>query len=155
MRCTGCYLHSCLYKTYLHVSTNILCLAELVNSTPTGPQEVGSRPPNPTQNLMRRPSRSSTRLQILIRLVTATVPQGILRCWEKSWSLNIVPLSWLLECLQLSAVKNNVTKFLSSSTMKQGTTTLTANGQTPGEVKMNTGILQDVSLSPKLYLNWQ
>ena len=64
---------------------------------------------------------------------------------------DMVPHSWIMECLETFGVAANVRQFLASS-MDEWKTELTSCGQTLGVVDINRGIFQGDSLSPLLFV---
>ncbi len=66
-------------------------------------------------------------------------------------AFDMVPHSWLLECLNLYSITPNVVELLRKS-MKHWRTELTAGGTTLGEVNIRRGIFQGDSLSPLLFV---
>lgn len=64
---------------------------------------------------------------------------------------DMVPHSWLKECMDIFKVDNQVKTFLERS-MNKWNTALECNGQHIGEVKINRGIFQGDSLSPLLFV---
>lgn len=64
---------------------------------------------------------------------------------------DMVPHSWILECLNLFGIADNV-KQLIQTTMKSWRTELSACGELLGEVKINRGIFQGDTLSPLLFV---
>ena len=64
---------------------------------------------------------------------------------------DMVPHSWILECLELFGVANNIRIFLQES-MEIWKTELTVSGETLGNVEIRRGIFQGDSLSPLLFV---
>ena len=64
---------------------------------------------------------------------------------------DMIPHSWIVECLDMFGISLNVRKLLEDS-MKKWTTELTSNGEVLGEVKIRRGIFQGDSLSPLLFV---
>ena len=64
---------------------------------------------------------------------------------------DIVPHSWIVECLEMSGIANNVREFLKNS-MQSWRTKLTSCGHVQGTVKINRGIFQRDSISPLLFV---
>ena len=64
---------------------------------------------------------------------------------------DMVPHSWLLECLDMVGVADNIRQLISNS-MSKWKTCLTSNGQELGEVEINRGIFQGDSFSPLLFV---
>ena len=62
---------------------------------------------------------------------------------------DMVPHSWIKECLEMFGIANNVQDFLNNS-MKSWKLELNASGKTSGEIDTRRGILQGDSLSPLL-----
>ena len=62
---------------------------------------------------------------------------------------DMVPHSWISECLEMFGIANNVQDFLNNS-MKSWKLELNASGKTLGEVDIRRGICQGDSLSPLL-----
>ena len=63
----------------------------------------------------------------------------------------LVPHSWLNECMETFGIAENVTNFLGRS-MEHWTLSLTSNGEVLGEVDVKRGIFQGDSLSPVLFV---
>ena len=63
---------------------------------------------------------------------------------------DMVPHSWISECLEMFGIANNVQDFLNNS-MKSWKLELNASGKTLGEVDIRSGIFQGDSLSPLLF----
>ena len=73
-------------------------------------------------------------------------------CWvDFQKAYDMVPHSWIIECLQLFGIAENVQNFL-TNTMKTWRTELTVKGTVLGEVKIKRGIFQGDSLSPLLFV---
>ena len=64
---------------------------------------------------------------------------------------DMVPHSWISECLEMFGIANNVQDFLNNS-MKSWKLELNASGKTLGEVDIRKGIFQGDSLSPLLFV---
>ena len=64
---------------------------------------------------------------------------------------DLVPHSWILECLELSQISENINKFL-ENTMKNWAMELTSCGGNLGRVDIRRGIFQGDSLSPLLFV---
>ena len=64
---------------------------------------------------------------------------------------DLVPHSWILKCLKLMGVSENINVLVANS-MKNWRTVLTSNNQELGEVEINRGIFQGDSLSPLLFV---
>ena len=64
---------------------------------------------------------------------------------------DMVPHSWISECLEMFGIANNVQDFLNNS-MKSWKLELNASGKTLGEVDIRRGIFQGDSLSPLLFV---
>ena len=64
---------------------------------------------------------------------------------------DMVPHSWIRECLEMFDIANNVQDFLNNS-MKSWKLELNASGKTLGEVDIRRGIFQGDSLSPLLFV---
>ena len=64
---------------------------------------------------------------------------------------DMVPHSWIMECLEMFGVSANVRQFLASS-MDEWKTELTSCGQTLGVVDINRGIFHGDSLAPLLFV---
>ena len=64
---------------------------------------------------------------------------------------DIVPHSWICECLEMFGIASNVQDFLNNS-MKSWEIELNASGKTLGEVDIRRGIFQGDSLSPLLFV---
>ena len=69
--------------------------------------------------------------------------------YKKAYDL--VPHSWIKECMELMGIAENVRELLEKS-MKQWKLSLTLNGNELGDVKVNRGIFQGDSLSPLLFV---
>ena len=63
----------------------------------------------------------------------------------------MVPHSWIIECLEMFGIAENVKKFLTDS-MKTGITELTSSGERLGVIHIRRGIFQGDSLSPPLFV---
>ena len=64
---------------------------------------------------------------------------------------DLVPHSWILECLNMFGIANNIKSFIEES-MKQWKLLLTSNGTELCEVDVNRGIFQGDSLSPLIFV---
>ena len=64
---------------------------------------------------------------------------------------DMIPYSWIRECLELFGVADNIKRILSSS-MKNWKLELTSSGVSLGEVNIRRGIFQGDSLSPLLFV---
>ena len=64
---------------------------------------------------------------------------------------DMVPHSWILECMSIYGIAENVIQLMKGS-MEQWKTELTAGGKTLGEVNIKRGIFQGDSLSPILFV---
>ena len=64
---------------------------------------------------------------------------------------DMIPHSWIIECLKLFGVAQNIENFLSRS-MKGWATELTSNGHSLGSIDIKRGIFQGDSLSPLLFV---
>ena len=64
---------------------------------------------------------------------------------------DMVPHSWIRECLDMFGIADNVKQFISVS-MRSWETELTSGGQKLGKVKIRRGIFQGDSLSPLLFV---
>ena len=64
---------------------------------------------------------------------------------------DFVPHSWILECLNMLGIAENVRSFLEKS-MKKWKLQLTSNGLDLCEIDINRGILQSDSLSPMTFV---
>ena len=64
---------------------------------------------------------------------------------------DMVPHSWILECMELVNISDNITNFLKNS-MPNWKTELTACGESLAEVDIKRGIFQGDSLSPLLFV---
>jgi hypothetical protein len=62
-----------------------------------------------------------------------------------------VPHSWILKSLEMLGVSNNIRRSIEAA-MQTWNTTLTANGQVLGDVRIRRGIFQGDSLSPLLFI---
>ena len=69
--------------------------------------------------------------------------------YKKAYDL--VPHSWIIECMKMFGIAENVTNFLGKS-MEQWKLSLTSNGKDLGEVDVKRGIFQGDSLSPLLFV---
>ena len=63
----------------------------------------------------------------------------------------MVPHSWIIECLEMFGIAENVKKFLTDS-MKTGKTELTSSGERLGVIHIRREIFQGDSLSPPLFV---
>ena len=64
---------------------------------------------------------------------------------------DMVPHSWIVECLEMFGIAENVKKFLIDS-MKTWKTELTSSGERLGVIHIRRGIFQGDSLSPLLFV---
>jgi len=64
---------------------------------------------------------------------------------------DMVPHSWIIECLEMFGIAENVKKFLTDS-METWKTELTSSGERLGVIHIRTGIFQGDSLSPLLFV---
>ena len=64
---------------------------------------------------------------------------------------DMVPHSWIVECLKMAQVPQNVTSFLQRS-MRNWKTELTSCGESLGTVDIKRGIFQGDSLSPLIFV---
>ena len=64
---------------------------------------------------------------------------------------DMIPHSWITECLEMFGIAKNVERFISHS-MSQWKTELTSCGERLGHVKIRRGIFQGDSLSPLLFV---
>ena len=64
---------------------------------------------------------------------------------------DMVPHSWIIECLELFGIAVNVIKFMSDS-MRSWKLELTSSGESLGDVDIQRGIFQGDSLSPLLFV---
>ena len=64
---------------------------------------------------------------------------------------DLVPHSWVNECMEMFGIAKNLRTFLQKS-MQQWRLSLTANGEDLGEVNVKGGIFQGDSLSPLLFV---
>ena len=64
---------------------------------------------------------------------------------------DMVPHSWIIECLKMAQVPQNVTSFLQRS-MRNWKTELTSCGESLGTVNIKRGIFQGDSLSPLIFV---
>ena len=78
--------------------------------------------------------------------------KNIAMCWlDYRKAYDLVPHSWLNECLSMFGVAENVKDLLINS-MKEWSTMLTSCGEEIGEVKFSRGIFQGDSLSPLMFV---
>ena len=74
--------------------------------------------------------------------------KNLAMCWiDYKKAFDMVPHSWILECLAMFGVAENI-RVLLAITMKSWQTVLTSNGVNLGEVNIKRGIFQGDSLSP-------
>ena len=64
---------------------------------------------------------------------------------------DMVPHSWIIECLELFGIAENVRKFMSDS-MRSWKLELTSSGESLGDVHIQRGIFQGDRLSPLLFV---
>ena len=64
---------------------------------------------------------------------------------------NMVPHSWISECLEMFGIENNVQDFLNNS-MKSWKLELNTSGEKLGEVDVKIGTFQGNNLSPLLFV---
>ena len=69
--------------------------------------------------------------------------------YEKAFDM--VPHSWIIECLELFGIAENVRKFMWNS-MRPWKQELTSSGESLGDVHIQRGIFQGDSLSPLLFV---
>ena len=78
--------------------------------------------------------------------------KNIAMCWlDYRNAFDLVPHSWLNECLSMFGVAENVKDLLINS-MKEWSTMLTSCGEEVGEVKFSRGFFQGDSLSPLMFV---
>ena len=74
--------------------------------------------------------------------------KNLAMCWiDHKKAFDMVPRSWILECMAMFGVAENI-RVLLAITMKSWQTVLTSNGVNLGEVNIKRGIFQGDSLSP-------
>ena len=66
-------------------------------------------------------------------------------------AFDMIPHSWIIRCLEIFKVADNIKKFIKNS-MSHWETELTSGGQSLGKVKIQRGIFQGDSLSPLLFI---
>ena len=64
---------------------------------------------------------------------------------------NLVPHSWINECMEICGIAENVRNFLGGS-MEHWNLSLTSNGEVLGVVDMKRGIFEGDSLPPLLFV---
>ena len=103
-----------------------------------------------------RKKSSGTKDQILIdKMILQDCKQkhkNLAMAWvDYRKAYDLVPHSWILECLELAGISENIKNFI-DNTMKKWTTELTSCGEFLGKVSINRGIFQGDSLSPLLFV---
>ena len=103
-----------------------------------------------------RKKTRGTKDQLLIDKLVLREAKARKRSLAMAWidykkAYDMVPHSWILEMLKMVKVSENVERLIRQS-MTNWKTTLTANGQTLGDVAINRGIFQGDSLSPLLFV---
>ena len=66
-------------------------------------------------------------------------------------AFNMVPHSWVIECLEIYGAEENTIRFI-KNTMPNWKTILTSSGTRLTEVNIRRGIFQEDSLSPLLFI---
>ena len=93
---------------------------------------------------------------------TADRPNGLRDCKKRHTNLamawvdyrkayDMVPQSWIVECMEIFGIAENVKAFLTGS-MSNWKTKLTSSGEYLGTVNVKRGIFQGDSLSPLLFV---
>ena len=103
-----------------------------------------------------RKKSSGTKDQILIdKMILQDCKQkhkNLAMAWvDYRKAYDLVPHSWILECLELAGISENIKNFI-DNTMKKWTTELTSCGEFLGKFSINRGIFQGDSLSPLLFV---
>ena len=97
----------------------------------------------------KRGSRGRNDLLYIDKKVLKEVKQrrkNIAMAWlDYRKAYDLIPHSWLKECLNMFGFAENVKKLLSNS-MKQWCTELTAGGEEIGNVKLSRGIFKETAL---------
>ena len=103
-----------------------------------------------------RKKSSGTKDQILIdKMILQDCKQkhkNLAMAWvDYRKAYDLVPHSWILECLELAGISENIKNFIDNS-LKKRTTELTSCGVFLGKVSINRGVFQGDSLSPLLFI---
>ncbi|XP_068684755.1 uncharacterized protein [Montipora foliosa] len=103
-----------------------------------------------------RKGRRGTKDQLLIDKAILKDCRKIHKNLAMAWidyrkAYDMVPHSWIVECLEMFGIAENVKKFLIDS-MKTWKTELTSSGESLGVIHIRRGIFQGDSLSPLLFV---
>ena len=103
----------------------------------------------------RRKSRGTKDQLLIDKVILQDCKKGhknLAMAWvDYRKAYDLVPHSWILECLELSQISENIKKFI-ENTMKNWATELTSCGENLGKVDIRRGIFQGDSLSPLLFV---
>ena len=103
----------------------------------------------------RRKSRGTKDQLLIDKMILQDCKKGhknLAMAWvDYRKAYDLVPHSWILECLELSQISENIKKFL-ENTMKNWATELTSCGENLERVDIRRGIFQGDSLSPLLFV---
>ena len=106
------------------------------------------------QKRCRRKSKETDDLLFIDKMILREVrvrKKSLAVAWiDYKKACNIVPYSWIVECLGMVGVSDQIKLFLSQS-MKAWRVDLTSNNQSLGRVDIKRGILQGDSFSPLLF----
>ena len=103
----------------------------------------------------RRKSRGTEDQLLIDKVILQDCKKGhknLAMAWvDYRKAYDLVPHSWILECLELSQISENIKKFI-ENTMKHWATELTSCGENLEKVDIRRGIFQGDSLSPLLFV---
>ena len=103
----------------------------------------------------RKGSRGTNDLLFIDKMVLREVKsrkKNLAMAWiDYRKAYDMVPHSWIVECLQLFGIADNIRDLLVNS-MKKWRTELTSCSEVLGEVNIRRGIFQGDSLSPLLFV---
>jgi hypothetical protein len=101
------------------------------------------------------PNSRGTKDQLMVDKMVMTDSRSrktnLSMCWiDYKKAFDSVPHSWIIECLKLYKVSNNITSFIERS-MENWETSLTIKGEKLGQVRIRSGIYQGDAISPLLF----
>ena len=103
----------------------------------------------------RKKSRGSNDLLFIDKMLLKEVKRrkkNLAMAWiDYKKAYDLVPHSWIIECLDMFGIADNIKQLLIDS-MKKWKTELTSSGEVLGEVEIKRGIFQGDSLSPLLFV---